>query len=84
MKRHVAFLVVTVVLSAHAGERVKRPPHMAGSHLIAELRGGPSALRLFDKPYALGYLAGVADATGNRRRPDGGQSLRRLMRALGG
>jgi hypothetical protein len=60
-----AILTLIVAVGAQAGE-TKRPPHMTGNQFIAELRGESNAQRLFDKPYAQGYLAGVVDATQSR------------------
>jgi hypothetical protein len=60
----VIFMLAVATCAYPAG--VTRPPHMTGDQFIAELRGGPSVQRLFDKPYALGYLAGVVDATQGR------------------
>jgi hypothetical protein len=54
------------VATAAQAVEVKRPPHMTGDQFVAVLRGGPTAQRLFDKPYALGYLAGVVGATQGR------------------
>jgi len=62
MKAKAAILALTVAACAHAGE-VKRPPHITGEQLIAALRGDA---RFFARPFVLGYIAGVADATQGR------------------
>lgn len=62
MKSPVAMFLLAVSVSAQATE-ARRPPHITGDQFIAQLRGGPRTQRLFDEPYALGYLAGVADST---------------------
>lgn len=65
MKARAAILMLVMAAGAHAAG-IKRPPHITGDQIIAELRGGTDAQRLFDKPYAQGYLAGVLDATQGR------------------
>lgn len=62
MKIHSALLTLAMAASTPAAG-VQRPPHITGDQLVAELRGGPNARRLFDPYYARGYMAGVADST---------------------
>jgi hypothetical protein len=66
MKSITNTLMLTVCIAAQAAESGKRPPYLTGDQLIAELRGGTDAMRLFGKPYARGYIAGVVDATAGR------------------
>ena len=67
MNLPITALILATSISANAAAPPKRPRHMTGAHLLAELRDSKAGNRLFDKPYALGYLAGVADSTEGRQ-----------------
>jgi Rap1a immunity proteins len=60
MRSHFTILMLALVTSPATGAN-QRPVRVTGNQLLAELRGGPNARHDFDKPYAQGYMAGVAD-----------------------